>query len=451
MGEDGMTPGHRPAKKAHEALGLWSIRRALTFAFTAAVILLVAAWFFISWLLGSPSHAKPKPLDTGAQLELLKLVFALVAGVGALVALITAYRRQRVDEAAGERAERIQSHAEYDATERRVTDLYAQAVEQLGHDKAAVRLGGLYSLERLAHDHPQHRQTVTDVVCAYLRMPFQLPPPLTSQGEEPEPGTPLDPASYVARQELQVRLAAQRLLQRHLTTTPPGQAHPATYWDGMIVDLTGAHLVDFDFSHCRPIQATFTDAQFGGDAKFDRAQFSGNLDSGWNAKFDGAHFSRDAHFTGVQFDRASTFSLARFDGHAWFVGVQFGIDIEVGWDARFDGAQFDGDADFAGAHFSENAEFERAKFSGDAKFDGDVVGGTQFSGDAKFDGAQFDGYTSFREAQFHRGARFSEVRFAREPDFADAVVSHPDGDHVWPGPWHTTPDSSGAARLVRRG
>jgi len=34
-----------------------------------------------------------------------------------------------------------------DATERRITGLYTRAAEQLGNDKAPVRLGGLYALE----------------------------------------------------------------------------------------------------------------------------------------------------------------------------------------------------------------------------------------------------------------------------------------------------------------
>ena len=37
-----------------------------------------------------------------------------------------------------------------DATERRITELYTKAVEQLGSDKAPVRLGGLYALDRVS-------------------------------------------------------------------------------------------------------------------------------------------------------------------------------------------------------------------------------------------------------------------------------------------------------------
>lgn len=40
---------------------------------------------------------------------------------------------------------------------------------------AAVRMAGLYALERLAQSHPAHRQTVVNVIRAYLRMPFDPP------------------------------------------------------------------------------------------------------------------------------------------------------------------------------------------------------------------------------------------------------------------------------------
>ncbi|MEV4075213.1 hypothetical protein [Nonomuraea fuscirosea] len=45
-------------------------------------------------------------------------------------------------------------------------------------DPAPGRLGGLYALEQLAQDNrdPVLRQTVVDVICAYLRMPYTPPP-----------------------------------------------------------------------------------------------------------------------------------------------------------------------------------------------------------------------------------------------------------------------------------
>ena len=56
--------------------------------------------------------------------------------------------------------------------EEQVTDMYTRAVAQLGDDQAPVRLGALYSLERLGQNNPPMRQTIVDVLCAYLRMPY---------------------------------------------------------------------------------------------------------------------------------------------------------------------------------------------------------------------------------------------------------------------------------------
>jgi hypothetical protein len=78
---------------------------------------------------------------------------------------------ETVAEAGQRHQERLASVDEHDATERRVTELYTKAVDQVGSERAAVRLGGLYALERLAQDDDRHRQTIMDVVCAYLRMP----------------------------------------------------------------------------------------------------------------------------------------------------------------------------------------------------------------------------------------------------------------------------------------
>ena len=79
---------------------------------------------------------------------------------GAAVGLMLALRRQHHQEIATALTDR-------DATERRITELYTRAVEQLGNDKAPVRLGGLYALERLAQDNPAQRQAIVNVVWSY--------------------------------------------------------------------------------------------------------------------------------------------------------------------------------------------------------------------------------------------------------------------------------------------
>ena len=52
---------------------------------------------------------------------------------------------------------------------RTLNERFATAAEQLGSDKPAVRLAGVYAMAGLADDWEENRQTCVDVLCAYLR------------------------------------------------------------------------------------------------------------------------------------------------------------------------------------------------------------------------------------------------------------------------------------------
>jgi hypothetical protein len=50
-----------------------------------------------------------------------------------------------------------------------MTDRYAKAVEQLGSDKMDVRIGGIYALERIAHDSRRDHSPIMEVLSAFVR------------------------------------------------------------------------------------------------------------------------------------------------------------------------------------------------------------------------------------------------------------------------------------------
>ena len=217
-----------------------------------------------------------------ARLDAVKIGLAALGGAAALVALYLNWRRQRTTDATLLLQQTVAAATEADAAARRITELYAKAADQLGSDKAAVRLAGLYALERLAQDNQHERQTivrrtVVNVLCAYLRMPYVLPgdPPADDAEDK------LIDVYRERGQEREVRLAAQRILTDHLRITTsdkidqPGSAVPETYWPDLTIDLTGATLIDFDFTGCRAAAVTFTQAKFVGTARFDGAQFNG--------------------------------------------------------------------------------------------------------------------------------------------------------------------------------
>lgn len=129
---------------------LWPVGTVLVLAFAAA-LLVATAVFYTGWdLLGTRGLKPEHRLDSKTLFDLVKLSFGVVAGAGALVALVVAYRRQRVDEAGAHR----------DAT-RLHTERFSQAVDKLGSDSPAVRLGGVHALAGLADDAPNDslRQT----------------------------------------------------------------------------------------------------------------------------------------------------------------------------------------------------------------------------------------------------------------------------------------------------
>lgn len=55
------------------------------------------------------------------------------------------------------------------AEQGQVTDRYTKAIEQLGSDKLDIRLGGIYALERIAHDSARDHPAVVAVLAAFIR------------------------------------------------------------------------------------------------------------------------------------------------------------------------------------------------------------------------------------------------------------------------------------------
>jgi uncharacterized protein YjbI with pentapeptide repeats len=60
--------------------------------------------------------------------------------------------------------------------EKLVTERFSTSVAQIGNTKEVVRIGGIYSLERIAKDSPKDHWTIMEVLTAYIRQNSPLPP-----------------------------------------------------------------------------------------------------------------------------------------------------------------------------------------------------------------------------------------------------------------------------------
>ncbi|WP_347272540.1 hypothetical protein [Frankia sp. KB5] len=76
-----------------------------------------------------------------------------------------------------------------------VRELYATAISQLGADSLDIRLGGIYALERIAHDSAADQRTVVEVLSAFIREHTQPPTPHPHGDHHPGPRPTYRPPS----------------------------------------------------------------------------------------------------------------------------------------------------------------------------------------------------------------------------------------------------------------
>lgn len=386
---------------------------------TAIAVLLVLAtglavtlvWVALAWF---------HPRTVGDHLDVVKIALAIVGGIGGVVALVVAYRKQRLAEA-GEERERSRLYAER----------FDTATDKLGSDSAAVRLAGVHALANLADDWEQGRQTCVDVLCAYLRMPA---------GPEPEDdGDPGDRTEWLALRE--VRATIVRLIAAHF------KPEAAPSWNGCDLDFMRA---TFDVS------VDFSEAVFGsGTVNFAAADFGNSLVTFRGADFRGAN----VYFLGVQFSGYTVdfrgaevsggvlaFSSAEFSGSAVaFDGVKITGGVFNFEDAEFSG----GEVVFRGADFSGGwVDFGGAKFSGSEV---DFAGAKFSGGFVLFDDLQDTEDDSFvgagKSAEFFGGTvDFSEVLDWSSPPYFlpsppnDVIIYPPESMTAPPDAYDDQPD-----------
>jgi uncharacterized protein YjbI with pentapeptide repeats len=364
-------------------LRLWPIGWALAACFAATTTGLAGLTWLALALLHRPKLPHSPTVSLHDFIGVLQLVFASVAGTGALVALVMTYRRQRV-------AETTTAHDRSRVLNERFTTIAAQ----LGDDQAAVRLAGVHAMAGLADDWEENRQTCIDVLCAYLRMPY-----------EPEPGDDAPAQERLAfRSGREVRHTVIRVITAHLRDNAP------VSWQGLDFDFTGVVFDGGDFSGARFSggTVTFFGAGFSSEEEvvFDKAEFSGGTVS-----FDAAEFSAGAvTFFGAVFSGCDVSFAAKFSGgqvifnDAVFSGGT--VSFELG---RFSGGSVNFGTEFSGAEVS----FDLAEVSGGVVslagagfIGGDVNFGAQFSGgEVDFEEAEFSGASvSFADASFLGGS-----------------------------------------------
>jgi hypothetical protein len=184
-------------------------------------------------------------------------------------------------------------------SEKVADERFARSVELLGNDADQVRMGAMHAMEWLAKSTPRYRQTVLDILCAYLRRPFGHKAH-AERADDPDQVFVEDRSEVL--QEQQVRLTAQRLIKDLLSW---GEKTEHEHYN---IDLTGAVLEYFsvDGRHLNRFVAR-------------RAQFYGitnlrNVHVQKPSLFSGATFHGRVDLTGGNFAGGISFQDTTFLG-----------------------------------------------------------------------------------------------------------------------------------------
>lgn len=349
---------------------------------------------------------------------------------------------------------------------------YTKAVEQLGDEKATVRLGGIYTLVGLvdewlsddalgSKEQQKEGQVIINNLCSYVRSPF----PQAERIEEYEAHKQLeefkskdhgllsdeeswkyqvllerfkdsdkynepteltqDYADYREEQDVR-RTIFTEMSKRSSTFDKDNTARTFGIWSKFDFDFSQAPIF-YSLDDLTIEKAFFPSAKFYGDASFARVTFA------QDAFFHNALFTQDIYFFKATFAQDADFCTATFAQKARFFEATFSrrvsfhkttfshganfIKATFTQDAYFTNSTFSQDTYFGHATFIQNAIFNNATFTQKAYFE-DAI----FTQNAIFKHTIFK-YAIFTGVTFHKNAIFNKTIFNECADFYETTFT----------------------------
>ena len=333
---------------------------------------------------------------------------------------------------------------------------YTKAVEQLGDEKAPIRMGGVYTLVGLVDEwleeenlskpeRAKEGQVIINNLCAYIRSPFTL----ASHYGELSQDTPTTEVIYKDSQQKSHK--KWQIISSNLYACIRSRFTPDSRHDELSQDSYTAFYKDREqeFYADKATLESEADVRLGiikeihnrlqgseentpgtwSDFEYD---FSGStffypvdLTKSYYKKpvnFSGSTYEGWADFTGSTYEGWADFSRSTYEGWADFTGSTY-----EGW-ADFSRSTYQNLADFSGSTYQGSmAGFSRFTYKGGADFSGSSYkGGADFSGSsykgrADFSGSSYKGGACFYHSSYKDGANFHSSTYQIEVYFSDST------------------------------
>ena len=405
---------------------------------------------------------------------------AILLATGGLIALIALGETRRKNDNDREAAENLRAHQEnmliqqkeqFEANsfkerkaERR--ERYTKAVEQLGDEKAPIRMGGVYTLVGLVDEWLEEKslsdderfkegQVIINNLCAYIRSPFTL----ASHYDELSQANPASEGIYKDKEqefyadkatldsEADVRLGI--IKEIHDRIQGPDKNTPGA-WSDFEYDFSGStffYPIDLTNSYyAKPINfsgstyksgADFRGSTYKGGANFIRstykswayfadstyqalADFTNSTYQGWadfrRSTYQGwASFSRSTYKSGANFRRSTYQGWANFTDSTYKSWANFRRSTYKSW-ANFRRSTYQGWTDFTDSTYKSGANFSRSTYKSGANF----TDSTYKSG-ANFTDSTYKSWANFSDSTYKGEAYFSDSTYKGEAYFSDST------------------------------
>ena len=273
---------------------------------------------------------------------------------------------------------------------------YLKAVELLDSAHSYTRLGAVHALVALADEYladqalqAEERHTegqrIVDVLCAYIRTPFEL----AFRYDELSQDKPSPHGSYrenyqefsVHRAELlaeaKVRQRALQEIHRRLRHFPQGDRrnYVEGSWSGFEYDFSNSvffYPVDMKDSWYQ------NSVDFSGCTYYDSAEFSGSTYER------SAYFCDSTYYDWVFFNNSTYFGDAQWSGSTYHDSARFSWSVYYG-EVSFHDSVYGGSVFFDQSLYYDEALFYSSTYRGETGFDGSLYRGSVFVNDSVFE------------------------------------------------------------------
>ena len=387
----------------------------------------------------SPSDSNNRNAPVLLAQSNLRLAFLYITGGAiAVVGLIETFRKNNNEKLKNDqdKEKNDREHLRQVRADRR--ERYTKAVEQLGDEKAPIRMGGVYTLVGLVdewledesiekyEDRLKEGQVIINNLCAYIRSPFTLASHYDELSNPTPKGIYKDKKEKfyadkaILDSEADVRLSI--IKEIHDRLQDPDKNTPGA-WSDFEYDFSGStffYPIDLTNSYyAKPIN--FSGSTYKDWVYFSRSTYKDVADFTDSTYQGGASFSRSTYKSGASFTDSTYKSGASFRDSTYKSGANFRDSTYQGG-ANFTDSTYKSGANFRDSTYQGGADFSRSTYKSWANFRRST-----YKGWADFRRSTYENETDFSGSIFYQETYFGEDRYSnssscftnRAPQFYD--------------------------------